>query len=62
VSWVTDLGLRTVIPREELTRDHPSVCESKSGVWRREHSFDRDGKCVFCPVHVWPRETLTVIE
>ncbi len=24
------------------------LCRSRSGVWRRGHTIDRDGRCVFC--------------
>lgn len=56
MSWVSDLGLehprmrrhgRRQIPKGEVER-YAGGCQSRSGVWRPMHEFDRDLKCYWC--------------
>jgi hypothetical protein len=58
LSWATGTaGFDDLLPdaNEEsqsewapLTGDN--VCMDGAGRWRREHSWDKDGNCIYCPM------------
>jgi hypothetical protein len=29
------------------------VCQDRAQRWRQEHSWDKDGRCIFCCAHHW---------
>jgi hypothetical protein len=31
----------------------PRVCQDRAARWRTAHTWDRDGKCIFCSKYDW---------
>ena len=58
--WATEaVGINDLLPdgNEECQSEWAplpgnNVCMDGAGRWRREHSWDKDGMCIFCPAHL----------